>query len=881
HWCEHRVEDKLEKIISPRLQLEVSCSEVYRFNTQGWRLDVDRMRNTHGGDDGIALYYKKQGPNASCFLFKAANIVTEQVNRTIRACCEGWSGSHCSQGVSIRGLCFSTWSCEEFPGVQNSSLMSLEQCCGSLWGLSWKNASDQTCLSCSYTLMPDAQPLPLFHRGLIGGILDPKASATCMSWGGAHYRSFDRKHFHFNGGCTYVLAASTDGTWAVYISTVCDDRGHCSKALKMMLGLDLVSVHKNNISLNSVLLQQGEPFFQNGVSIHWLGDFVFVESGLGIRVKFDMGNTVYLTVTAEHFSATTGLCGLYNNNGDDDFTSRSRSVSQYAASFGNSWRVPNQDTEDCSDAAELGHSCDIMGDISLRRAAELMCDQLKENPFAHCHHRVDPGPYVDTCLYVYCSLRANERKAAVCDTFASYARECAQQHVILSWRGPGLCERVCPGGQLFSDCVSSCPPSCSLALPPASGQCREECVGGCECPPGLYLHDGQCLRREQCPCFHRRRIYQEGDTIKHRCNMCVCQSGQWQCSAERCAAQCSIIGAMQITTFDKKRYNLQAGDCQLTAIEDFVDKKLSMTIKVGKCVKRSGIRCPLEATITALHTTVTLTSTGSVMLNGQLEALPVLTADMAVRRSSSSFIIIHVFGAQLLWNTESPLILITLQPSFAHKVRGLCGTLTWNQHDDFTTPEGDIENSVTSFVAKFSLGSCKFPSAVTSDTCNTYNQLREYAESICAVIHSPVFQRCHDVVEREPYMRQCLSEVCSCAPYTQCQCTVLTAYAQHCAQEGVIVIWRNHTFCPMKCSGGQVYQECGQPCGGYCTDLQQNWSCQVDSGARSCVPGCQCPAGLAQDDQGQCVPVSMCPCVHDGVVLRPGSSVQINCNTWY
>lgn len=55
----------------------------------------------------------------------------------------------------------------------------------------------------------------------------------------------------------------------------------------------------------------------------------------------------------------------------------------------------------------------------------------------------------------------------------------------------------------------------------------------------------------------------------------------------------------------------------------------------------------------------------------------------------------------------------------------------------------------------------------------------------------------------------------------------------------------------------------------------------MDAGAQSCVPGCQCPAGLAQDDQGQCVPVSMCPCVHAGVVHRPGSSVQINCNTWY
>lgn len=60
---------------------------------------------------------------------------------------------------------------------------------------------------------------------------------------------------------------------------------------------------------------------------------------------------------------------------------------------------------------------------------------------------------------------------------------------------------------------------------------------------------------------------------------------------------------------------------------------------------------------------------GSVMLNGQPEALPVLTADLVVRRSSSSFLMIHMFGAQLLWHTEGPLILITLQPGFAHKVQ--------------------------------------------------------------------------------------------------------------------------------------------------------------------------------------------------------------------
>lgn len=56
-----------------------------------------------------------------------------------------------------------------------------------------------------------------------------------------------------------------------------------------------------------------------GVSIHWLGDYVFVESVLGVRVKFDLVNSVYVTVTSEHLAATRGLCGIYNNNPNGAF----------------------------------------------------------------------------------------------------------------------------------------------------------------------------------------------------------------------------------------------------------------------------------------------------------------------------------------------------------------------------------------------------------------------------------------------------------------------------------------------------------------------------------------------------------------------------------
>uniref|UniRef100_A0A3Q1FCU8 SCO-spondin n=1 Tax=Acanthochromis polyacanthus TaxID=80966 RepID=A0A3Q1FCU8_9TELE len=612
--------------------------------------------------------------------------------------------------------CFSTWSCEDFPGVHNSSLMPMEQCCSTLWGL--KLFSD----------------------------------------------------------------------------------------------------------------------FFTGVSVHWLGDFVFVESGLGVRVKFDLGYTVYLTVTAEHLAATRGLCGVYNNDAEDDFTTMGGTVSQYAASFGNSWKVPDQLSEGCSDAAELGHSCDVSGDLTLRRQAESVCHRLLEAPFTHCHPRVDPATYRDTCLYLYCSLPPRERKGAVCDTLASYARECAQQHVILTWRTATFCGRVCPRGQVFSDCVSSCPPSCSSPQPPgpaaAMGQCREECVGGCECPPGLYLHQRFCLKRDDCPCFHRRHTYQPEDRIQQRCNTCVCRAGQWQCTREKCATQCTLMGALQVTTFDRKRYSLQGGDCSFTAVE----VRLNAVLYDMRCLCVSHIRYTvLDSRMTTIKQTYSM--------------------------DCSSLLAMSVYGIL--------------------KVRGLCGTLTWNQHDDFTTPEGDVENSVSSFAGKFTTEHCTLPGGAPPEPCSTYTQRRHYAEMMCAIIHSPVFQGCHDVVEREPYLRLCLSEVCGCAPQRTCHCTVLTAYARHCAQEGIKVHWRNHTFCPVQCLGGQVYQECGRVCGVSCSDLRQGWSCDDSGGGighTMCVPGCQCPPGLVQDHQSQCVPIALCPCVQGDKMYSPGTAVQNSCN---
>lgn len=79
-------------------------------------------------------------------------------------------------------------------------------------------------------------------------------------------------------------------------------------------------------------------------------------------------------------------------------------------------------------------------------------------------------------------------------------------------------ERLCPGGQLYSDCISSCPPSCSAVAQGEEGSCGKECVSGCECPTGLFWDGALCVPAAHCPCYYRRRRYAPGDTVKQQCN---------------------------------------------------------------------------------------------------------------------------------------------------------------------------------------------------------------------------------------------------------------------------------------------------------------------------------------------------------------------------
>lgn len=68
----------------------------------------------------------------------------------------------------------------------------------------------------------------------------------------------------------------------------------------------------------------------------------------------------------------------------------------------------------------------------------------------------------------------------------------------------------------------------------------------------------------------------------------------------------------------------------------------------------------------------------------------------------------------------------------------------------------------------------------------------------------------------------------------------------------------------------------GGACPRVCLDLTPSAACATD-----CYDGCYCSPSLYLLN-GSCVPLSACPCYHQGAFYSPGASMSLDaCNNWY
>ncbi|XP_039982431.1 mucin-5AC-like [Xiphias gladius] len=344
--------------------------------------------------------------------------------------------------------------------------------------------------------------------------------AVCGIYGDGHYVTFDDKRFDFNGQCEYTLlqdycgSGQGNGSFRIITENVpCGTTGTtCSKTIKIFLGNDEIQLKDGNFQV----VKGSSHVFP--AQVHKMGIYLVVTVKPGLVLMWDHKTSLFIKLNPKLQAQVCGLCGNYDGNSKNDFTTRSQETVPDVLAFGNSWKVSSS----CPNAQLISDPC-----ASNRyRAAwsQKQCSIIISVTFQSCHSKVDPGPYFDSCVRDSCACDTGGDCECFCTAVAAYAQACNEAGVCVKWRTPKLCPIFCdyynsPGGceWHYKPCGAGCMKTCRNR----SGNCSDliTALEGCypQCPRAKPYFDEdtmKCVAQDQCGCYDDKHThYSIGDKI--------------------------------------------------------------------------------------------------------------------------------------------------------------------------------------------------------------------------------------------------------------------------------------------------------------------------------------------------------------------------------
>ncbi|XP_032068674.1 mucin-5B-like [Thamnophis elegans] len=335
---------------------------------------------------------------------------------------------------------------------------------------------------------------------------------------------------------------------------------------------------------------------------------------------------------------------------------------------------------------------------------------------------------------------------------------------------------------------------------------------------------------------------------------------------------CSTWGAFHFKTFDGDIYNFP-GVCDYIfayhCTEPFEDFNIQ--------IKRQTV----GNTTTISHITVMLAGTyfkmekDQILANDKRIQLPYNGPGYEIENFLNYIKVNGKNGLTLMWNKQDSLML-ELDKKYANQTCGLCGDFNgMPKYKEFyfeNTPLTDFQFGNQWKVAS-PTEACDDPLPPPQKNCTD-----EY--DICQkILTGSAFSGCNDIVGVDSYIDACVHDLCHCdeVEKASCLCYTFTEYSRQCAHAGgQPQNWRSPELCPISCSSGMQYQECGSPCANTCTNSERSHICEDH-----CVDGCFCPPGTVLDDiNGKaCIPFEQCSCIYNGESYSPGMTYSDPCRS--
>ncbi|XP_059959703.1 mucin-5AC [Mesoplodon densirostris] len=383
---------------------------------------------------------------------------------------------------------------------------------------------------------------------------DKPCPATCAVYGDGHYLTFDGQRYSFSGDCEYTLlqdhcggnGSAQDSFRVITENVPCVTTGTtCSKAIKIFLGSYELKLSDGNVEVIEKERGQVPPF-----SIRQMGIYLVVDTDVSLVVLWDKRTSISLRLSPEFKGRVCGLCGNFDDNALNDFTTRSQSVVGDVLEFGNSWKF----SPSCPDAQAPKDPC--TANPYRKSWAQKQCSIINSVTFSACHAHVESARYYEACVSDACACHSGGDCECFCTAVAAYAHACHEVGVCVSWRTPDICPFFCdyynPQGQ------------CEWHYQP----CGVPCLRTCRNPSGRYLHDVRGLEGcyPKCPseapifdedqmrcvascptptfCHVQGRSYRLGSAVpsEKNCHYCVCTESGVQCTYDSEACVCTYDG---------------------------------------------------------------------------------------------------------------------------------------------------------------------------------------------------------------------------------------------------------------------------------------------------------------------------------------------------
>ncbi|XP_059566902.1 mucin-5B-like [Myotis daubentonii] len=373
---------------------------------------------------------------------------------------------------------------------------------------------------------------------------------TCVAYGDGHFITFDGERYNFEGSCEYTLAQDycggngANGTFRIVTENIpCGTTGvACSKAIKLFLENYELILHEGTYKV----VQRG-PGADLPYRIRYMGTHLAIETRSGLVVSWDRRTSVFIRLHQDHKGRVCGLCGNFDDNAVNDFTTRSQSVVGDALEFGNSWKL----SPTCPDAPAPRDPC--TANPYRKSWAQRQCSLINSATFQACRAQVDSTKYYEACVSDACACDSGGDCECFCTAVAAYAQACRDAGVCVAWRTPEVCPLFCDYYNPHGECewhYQPCGAPCLRTCRNPSGRCLMDLPGqeGCypKCPPSKpFFSEDQMRCVAQCGCYDDDENYYDVGTkvpTAENCQSCNCTPGGIQCTYSLAACTCTYEG---------------------------------------------------------------------------------------------------------------------------------------------------------------------------------------------------------------------------------------------------------------------------------------------------------------------------------------------------